>query len=155
MIDIADFLTPERVILDVKPCSKRQVLKELAGRAAKATDLDCQRIFDVLSERERLGTTGIGGGIAIPHAKLPELDHVVGLFCRLDVPTDFYSVDDQPVDLIFLILAPDAGGADHLKALARVARLLREEGVCLRLRRLDDPEAVYRLLVAKAESHAA
>ncbi|HET6518680.1 MAG TPA: PTS IIA-like nitrogen regulatory protein PtsN [Geminicoccaceae bacterium] len=155
MIDIADFLTPDRVVLDVKPCSKRQVLKQLAGRAAEATDLDCQRIFEVLSERERLGTTGIGGGIAIPHAKLPELDHLVGMFFRLDTPTDFDSVDDQPVDLIFLILAPDAGGADHLKALARVARLLREEGVCLRLRRLDDRDAVYRLLADKPESHAA
>jgi nitrogen PTS system EIIA component len=155
MIDISDFLTPERVVLDVQPWSKRQVLKELAGRVAKAADLDCQRIFEVLSERERLGTTGVGGGIAIPHAKLSELDHLIGLFVRLDTPVDFDAVDDQPVDLIFLILAPDVGGADHLKALARVARLLREEGVCLRLRRQEDPEAVYQLLVDKAESHAA
>ena len=155
MIDIADFLTPDRVILDLKPQSKRQVLKELAGHAAEATGLDAQRLCQMLSERERLGTTGVGGGIAIPHAKLSELDHLIGLFVRLDTPVDFDAVDDQPVDLIFLILAPDVGGADHLKALARVARLLREEGVCLRLRRQEDPEAVYQLLVDKAESHAA
>ena len=155
MTEIADFLTPERVVLDLKPGSKRQVLKELAGRAAAATGLDAQRLCQALSERERLGTTGIGGGIAIPHAKLHELDHMVGLFARLDQPVEFDAVDDRPVDLIFLLLAPDTGGAEHLKALARVARLMREDGVCLRLRRQEDSDAVYHLLVDKAESHAA
>jgi nitrogen PTS system EIIA component len=155
MIDIADFLSPDRVVLDLKPQSKRQVLKALAGRAAEATGLDPQRLCAVLTERERLGTTGVGGGIAIPHAKLPELDHLVGLFARLDEPVDFDAVDDQPVDLIFVLLAPDTAGAEHLKALARVARLLREEPTRLRLRRQQDTQGVYDLLVDKAESHAA
>ncbi len=155
MMDIADFLTPDRVILDLKPQSKRQVLKELAGHAAEATGLDAQRLCHALSERERLGTTGVGAGIAIPHAKLPELDHLIGLFVRLDKPVDFDAVDDQPVDLIFLLLAPDISGADHLKALARVARLLREEPMRLRLRRQQGSEEVYKLLVDKTESHAA
>lgn len=155
MIDIADFLTPDRVVLDLTPQSKRQALKELAGRVAERTGLDPQRLCALLSERERLGTTGVGGGIAIPHAKLPELDHLVGLFARLDKPVDFDAVDDQPVDLIFLLLAPDTAGADHLKALARVARLLREEPTRVRLRRQQDAQGVYDLLVDKTESHAA
>ena len=154
-MEISDFLTPDRVILDLKPGSKRQALKELAGRAAAVTGLDAQELREALSERERLGTTGIGGGIAIPHAKLPGLDHLVGLFARLDKPVDFDAVDDRPVDLIFLLLAPDNSAAEHLKALARVARLMREEGVCLRLRRQDDADAVYHLLADKPESHAA
>jgi PTS system nitrogen regulatory IIA component len=95
----------------------------LAKRAAELTGLHERAIFDVLLERERLGTTGVGNGIAIPHGKLPEIKELFGLFARLDEPVDFDAIDEQPVDLVFLLLAPEAAGADHLKALARVARL--------------------------------
>lgn len=142
-------------MLDLKAGSKCHVLKDLAHRAGDILGLDPKYLFDAVMERERLGSTGVGHGIAIPHAKLPELDHVVGLFARLHEPVDFESVDDQPVDLVFLLLAPDAGGSDHLKALARTARCLREPSLVRRLRGLDKPDEVYRLLTRKAETHAA
>ncbi|MBI3453494.1 MAG: PTS sugar transporter subunit IIA, partial [Rhodospirillales bacterium] len=104
---------------------------------------------------ERLGTTGVGGGIAIPHGKLPELKRLYGVFARLEKPVDFESIDEQPVDLIFLLLAPGAAGADHLKALARVSRLLRDRRACEKLRGSDKPEALYALLTEGAASHAA
>jgi PTS system nitrogen regulatory IIA component len=106
-------------------------------------------------ERERLGTTGIGHGIAIPHARMPELKRLVGLFARLDQPVDFEALDDQPSDLIFLLLAPDSADTDSLKALARISRLLRDPGLQRRLRQEKDRQAVYRILTQKPESHAA
>jgi PTS system nitrogen regulatory IIA component len=106
-------------------------------------------------DRERLGTTGIGHGIAIPHARLPELDRLVGLFARLEQPVDFESLDDQPSDLIFLLLAPDSADADSLKALARISRVLRDPALRQRLRQERDREAVYRMLTQKPECHAA
>jgi PTS system nitrogen regulatory IIA component len=108
-----------------------------------------------LLERERLGTTGVGNGIAIPHGKLPGLRQLYGLFARLETPIDFDAVDEQPVDLIFLLLAPEAAGADHLKALARVSRLLRDRAVCEKLRGADQADAMYALLTESAASHAA
>ena len=114
-----------------------------------------RQIFDVLLERERLGTTGVGNGIAIPHGKLPGLSRLYGLFARLEHPVDFDSIDEQPVDLIFLLLAPEAAGADHLKALARVSRLLRDRTICEKLRGADNPDALYALLTERAASHAA
>ncbi|MEE8445337.1 MAG: PTS sugar transporter subunit IIA, partial [Alphaproteobacteria bacterium] len=106
-------------------------------------------------ERERLGTTGVGNGIAIPHGKLPDLTRLYGLFARREKPGDFEAVDDRPVDLIFLLLAPEGAGADHLKALARVSRLLRDRTICEKLRGSDDPDALYSLLTESAASHAA
>ena len=105
-----------------------------------------RQIFDVILERERLGTTGVGGGIAIPHGRLPKLDHIYGIFARLEHPIDFESIDEQPVDLIFMLLAPEAAGADHLKALARVSRMLRDRATTEKLRGSDNPEALYALL---------
>ena len=106
-------------------------------------------------ERERLGTTGVGNGIAIPHGKLANLDKLYGLFARLEKPIDFQSIDEQPVDLIFLLLAPESAGADHLKALARVSRLLRDQTVCEKLRGTDQSEALYALLTEDAAHQAA
>jgi PTS system nitrogen regulatory IIA component len=106
-------------------------------------------------ERERLGTTGVGNGIAIPHGKLSTLDRLHGLFARLDHPIDFDAIDERPVDLIFLLLAPESAGADHLKALARVSRLLRDKTACEKLRGTEDQEALYALLVDTANSRAA
>jgi PTS system nitrogen regulatory IIA component len=109
----------------------------------------------VLVERERLGTTGVGQGIAIPHGRLA-IDKIAGVFARLDQPIAYEAVDDQPVDLVFMLLAPEGAGADHLKALARVSRLLRNQGVCEKLRAAKNPEAIYAILTANgAAAHAA
>jgi PTS system nitrogen regulatory IIA component len=156
MVEIDEILSPDGVVLDLRTChSKRQVLKELARHAAATVELDPQRLLEALLERERLGTTGIGHGIAIPHARMAELNRLVGLFARLDEPVDFEALDDQPSDLIFLLLAPDSADAESLKALARISRLLRDPNMQLRLRQEQDPQAVYRMLTQKPESHAA
>ena len=156
MVDIADIVSPDGIILDLRSCrSKRQVLKELSRQAGHLTGIDQQRLLDALLERERLGTTGIGHGIAMPHAKLDEINRVVGLFARLDQPVDFESLDDQPSDLIFLLLAPNSADTTSLKALARISRLLRDPGTRERLRQEPDRRTVYRMLTEKPECHAA
>lgn len=154
-MEISDLLTNENIYISLRATSKKQALQELARRAAVISGLDERKIFDVLLERERLGTTGVGKGIAIPHGKLAELERLHGLFARLDQPVDFDSVDDQPVDLIFLLLAPETAGADHLKALARVSRLLRDSAVCDKLRKSDDAKAIFSLLTENAGTQAA
>ncbi len=154
-MEIADLVSVDGVVADLKVSSKKQALQELSQRAAALTGLHERAIFDTLLERERLGTTGVGVGIAIPHGKLPELDRLHGLFARLAQPIDFEAIDEQPVDLIFLLLAPESAGADHLKALARVSRLLRDNTVCDKLRGSDTAEAIYALLTESATSHAA
>ena len=154
-MEIDELLTPDSVIPRLRATSKKQALQELSKRAAEVSGLSERQIFDVLLERERLGTTGVGNGIAIPHGKLPGLSRLYGLFARLEHPVDFDSIDEQPVDLIFLLLAPEAAGADHLKALARVSRLLRERTICEKLRGADNPDALYALLTERAASHAA
>ena len=141
-----DFLSQVSVVCNLKATSKKQILQELARRAAPHVHLPERVIFDSLLERERLGSTGIGRGIAIPHARLADLDAVHGIFVRLIRPVDFDSVDDQPVDLVFLLLAPQDAGADHLKALARVTRLMRNDGLCAKLRGCETDDAVYALV---------
>lgn len=156
MVEIADIITPDGIVLDLKACSsKRQVLKELAEHAATVVGIDPERLLEALQERERLGTTGIGHGIAIPHARMAELDRLFGVFARLDQPVDFEALDDQPSDLIFLLLAPDSADADSLKALARISKLLRDPTLRERLRQEPDRDTVYRMLTEKPESHAA
>ena len=145
-MNIADLLAPEAVVPALKAQSKKQLLQELSARAHVLTRLSERRIFETLVERERLGTTGVGNGIAIPHGKLPNLTRLYGLFARLEKPISFDSIDEQPVDLIFLLLAPESAGADHLKALARVSRLLRDKAVCEKLRGTDTAEGLYALL---------
>jgi nitrogen PTS system EIIA component len=142
-------------IADLRATAKKQVLQELAKRAASVTGESERMIFDVLLERERLGTTGVGNGIAIPHGKLPGLKRPYGVFARLEKPIDFEAIDEQPVDLIFMLLAPGSAGADHLKALARVSRLLRDRAVCEKLRGSDNADALYALLTETAATHAA
>ncbi len=154
-MDIVDLISPESVVPNLRATSKKQALQELARRAAELTGLHERAIFDVLLERERLGTTGVGNGIAIPHGKLANLPRLYGLFARLERPINFDSIDEQPVDLIFLLLAPESAGADHLKALARVSRLLRDKGVCEKLRGTDTAEGLYALLTESPASRAA
>jgi PTS system nitrogen regulatory IIA component len=154
-MDIGHLLAPDRVIPHLKVGAKKQALQELAKRAAQFIGLHERAIFDVLMEREKLGTTGVGHGIAIPHGKLPGLDRLYGLFARLDAPIPFDAIDEQPVDLIFLLLAPDNAGADHLKALARVSRLLRDRAFCDKLRGSANADALYALLTDAPATHAA
>jgi len=154
-MNISDLLTPDRVIARLKASAKKQALQELARRAATFTGVHERQILEVLLEREKLGTTGVGHGIAIPHGKLNSLDRLYGMFARLDAPIDFDAIDEQPVDLIFLLLAPESAGADHLKALARVSRLLRDKSVCEKLRGTEESEAIYALLTESRETRAA
>jgi len=150
-----DLITPQAILANLKAGSKKQALQDMARRAAELTGQHERAVFDVLLERERLGTTGVGHGIAIPHGKLPGLERVHGVFARLERPIDFDAIDEQPVDLIFLLLAPEHAGADHLKALARVSRLLRDQGMCEKLRGSDNADAIYALLTQQESSHAA
>ena len=143
---ITDLVAPEAILPALKVNSKKQALQELAARAASLTGQNERAVFEVLLQREKLGTTAVGYGVAIPHGKLPKLEKLFGLFARLERPIDFESLDGQPVDLIFLLLAPEGAGADHLKALARVARLLRESEVVTRLRETRDADALYAVL---------
>ena len=154
-MDISDLILPESVVANLRVTSKKQALQELAKKAADLTGQPERALFEVLMERERLGTTGVGHGIGIPHGKLPELDRLYGLFARLESPIDFDAIDEQPVDLIFVLLAPETAGADHLKALARVSRLFRDRAVCEKLRGTDSAEAIYALLTQSQASHAA
>jgi nitrogen PTS system EIIA component len=155
VMEISDLIEPRAVMASVRAANKKQALQEIARRASEITGEPERAIFDVLIERERLGTTGVGSGIAIPHGKLAALKRLYGVFARLETAIDFESIDGQPVDLVFLLLAPAGAGADHLKALARVSRLLRDRAVCEKLRGSDSAEALYALLTEGAASHAA
>jgi PTS system nitrogen regulatory IIA component len=145
-----DLLAARAVLPVLKAKNKKQVLQEISARAAELCDANEREIFETLLQRERLGSTGIGHGVAIPHGKLAKLDHIVGLFARLEKPVDFESLDGRPVDLIFLLLAPEGAGADHLKALARIARLLRNEKTAEELRVARDEAALRSLLTSPA-----
>jgi len=145
-MELADILSEESVIVCSGLKTKSEVLRQLAERAAKVTSGDAGQIFEALSDREALGSTGLGNGIAIPHGKLANLAGVTAVFARLDAPIDFEAVDDQPVDLMMMLLAPVGAGADHLKALARVARLLRNERTVDALRRAGSAGELYAIL---------
>lgn len=153
-MQIIDLLGHESIIADLKVSSKKQVLHDLSSRAAGVSHLQERIIFDVLLERERLGTTGVGSGVAIPHGRFPELKQLYGLFAKLEKPVNFESVDEQPVDLIFLLLAPESAGADHLKALARVSCMLRDKDFCEKLRGISDPEAMYALFAENDSTYS-
>ena len=150
-----EFLRPEAVAPALRANRKKQVLQEISAHAARLTGLGEREVFETLLQRERLGSTGIGDGIAIPHGKLPHLDRLFGLMARLEKPIDFDAVDGEPVDIVFLLLAPAGAGADHLKALARVARVLREPGICERIRTARDANALYAVLSGAAAPRAA
>lgn len=154
-MDLSDLLQPAAVLPALRASSKKQILQALAEKAAALTGIAEREIFDTLLQRERLGSTGVGNGIAIPHGKLPAVKHIVGVFARLDTPVDFEAIDDQPVDIVFLLLAPENAGADHLKALSRIARLLRDPDMVAKLRATRDAQAIYAFLTTRPESHAA
>jgi PTS system nitrogen regulatory IIA component len=152
---LLDFLSPEAVVPSLRVNGKKQVLQELSAHAAKLTGLDERAVFEALLQRERLGSTGIGEGLAIPHGKLPGLERLFGLVARLEKPIDFEALDGQPVDVLFLLLAPEGAGADHLKALARAARVLRQPGVIERIRAARDAAALYAVLTDAPTPRAA
>ena len=154
-MEITDLITPDSVIPTLRASSKKQALQDLAKKAAEITGEHERAVFEVLMERERLGTTGVGNGIAIPHGKIASLGRLYGVFARIEEPVDFQAIDDQPVDLVFLLLAPEDAGADHLKALARVSRLLRDAATCEKLRGTDNGDALYALLTESTEHRAA
>jgi PTS system nitrogen regulatory IIA component len=143
---MTDLVAPDAIVPALKVISKKQALQELSARAAALTGQNERAIFEVLLQREKLGTTAVGYGVAIPHGKLPKLDKMFGLFARLERPIEFDAMDRQPVDLILLLLAPEGAGADHLKALARGARLLRDQDTAKKLRAARDAQAIYAVL---------
>jgi len=149
-----DLVSPNAIIPAMKVNGKKQALQEIAAKAASLTGQNEKAILEILLQREKLGSTGVGNGVAIPHGKLPKLGNVFGLFARLERPVDFEALDGQPVDLIFLLLAPEGAGADHLKALARVARLLRDPEVARKLRASNGAEAIYAVLAMPSASAA-
>ena len=154
-MDLSDILQAEDVLPALQAGSKRQVLQALAAHAADMTGLDERAIFDVLMQRERLGSTGLGGGIAIPHGRFAGIERVMGIFARLASPVDFDALDHQPVDIVFMLMAPESAGADHLKALARVSRVLRDKALVEKLRATREPNALYALLTSAQSSRAA
>jgi len=154
-MELTDLLSEESVVVCTGLKTKREVLEKLAQQAAGLTGQDAGEVFEAISDREALGSTGLGNGIAIPHGKFSGLRGVTAVFARLDPPVDFDAVDDQPVDLVMLLLAPLGAGADHLKALARVARILRTESVVDQLRRSTDPKTLYATLTQPVEAHQA
>jgi nitrogen PTS system EIIA component len=152
---LTELITPEAVVPSLKVNTKKHALQELSDRAGLISGLAAREIFDALLQRERLGSTGIGEGIAIPHGKLAKAEAIFGIFARLARPIDFHSLDGAPVDLICLLIAPETAGADHLKALARMARLLRDAKITAKLRAARDVSALYAVLTGETASHAA
>ena len=145
-MQLSDLIAPDAVLCDVRANSKKQFLQTIAEHAAPGVGVTVRSIFDTLSQRERLGSTGIGNGVAIPHGKLADIEGIHAYFMRLAKPLPFEAMDDEPVDLVFLLLAPEESGADHLKALARVARVMREPQMLDLLRAAPDARAVHALL---------
>jgi len=154
-MDLSDLVEVSAIMPTLKANSKKQLLQLLAEKAAAVTGLPERVVFDTILQRERLGSTGVGNGIAIPHGKLGGVTKIFGVFARLEQPVDFDALDDQPVDLVFLLLAPEGAGADHLKALSRIARVLRDADTVAKIRATREPDAIYALLAQTPASHAA
>jgi PTS system nitrogen regulatory IIA component len=156
-MQLSDIIDMKAILPGLKVVNKRQLLQELAHQAAKRTKLDSRVIFETLLQRERLLSTGLGQGTAIPHGKFNGLERVHGFFARLVTPIEFESVDDQPVDLVFLLLSPENSGGDHLTALARMSRVFRDAATVQKLRGTDDAAGIYAILTEPAATtpHAA
>lgn len=134
------------IYVGIHPVNKRQLLQELSEKASEFVNIDSRTIFDALLERENLGSTGFGNGTAVPHARIDKLKDICAFFAKLDKPIDFDSVDGKPVDLIFLLLSPEGNGADHLTALARISRTLKNEEVRNKIRKEDKFEKIFSIL---------
>jgi PTS system nitrogen regulatory IIA component len=154
-MELSQILGVDAVRAPLKATSKKRLLQDLADMAEQVHRLPADKAYKALTDREALGPTGVGRGVAIPHARFAEVREVMGLFVRLEKPVDFESIDRQPVDLVFALFAPEAAGAEHLKALARVSRTLRSEAVCAKLRSTFDPSALYAILTESKGEQAA
>lgn len=154
-MEICNFLAPTSVFINVKAKSKKQVLQFLSDEAAKITQIDQRVIFDGLLERERLGSTGVGKGIAIPHAKFANLNEILGIFVKLDSQIEFDSIDDKPVDLVFLLMVPENAGADHLTALARISRFMRNEANIAGIHGAENIDSLHTMLTQNKNANAA
>jgi len=154
-MDLSDLIDPSAILPALRANSKKQALQLVAEKAAQVTGLPERELFDTILQRERLGSTGIGNGIAIPHGKLTGISRITGVFARLEMPVDFEALDDQPVDLVFLLVAPESAGADHLKALSRIARLMRDHETVAKIRGTRDASAIHALLSQSPASNAA
>lgn len=154
-MDLNDLIEVPAIMPTLKANSKKQLLQLLSEKASAITGIPEREIFDTILQRERLGSTGVGNGIAIPHGKLAGVRRITGVFARLDQPVDFEALDDQPVDLVFLLLAPEGAGADHLKALSRIARVLRDADTVAKIRGTKDAAAIHAFLASTPASHAA
>jgi PTS system nitrogen regulatory IIA component len=155
MNDLADLLSADSIDDNLGTTTKKQLFQHLAAVAARRVGIPAKEILTCLNDRERLGSTGFGGGIAIPHGKLDGLGTIFGYFARLQTPIDFHSVDGLPVDLVFLLLSPSDAGADHLKALASVSRALRDRQMLAKLRGARSRDAIYAVLAGSERQHAA
>ncbi|MBV9841666.1 MAG: PTS sugar transporter subunit IIA [Sphingomonadaceae bacterium] len=155
MEDFSDILSPAGIVAGLAVASKKQLFQQLGTLAANAAGVDAKLVVERLGERERLGSTGFGGGIAIPHGKIEGLDHVVGLFANLAAPIDFAAIDALPIDLVFVLLSPPEAGVDHLKALARVSRRMRDREFVAKLRGAGSPDALYALFASGESRDAA
>ena len=152
-MDSLDYLiNRDRIVATARWNSRKQVLQEMSGILAEATGLDQQALLEGVMERERLGSTGVGEGVAIPHVRSPIAEAPMGVFARLAEPVDFNAIDDRPCDLIFMLLTPEDAGADHLRALSRVARLFRQESVRSAIRKNPSGEAIYAVLCPNDEA---
>jgi PTS system nitrogen regulatory IIA component len=145
-MNIANVLTNENIFLGLKSGSKREFLQDLAQHAAAVTGIDALTLFDSIMERENLGSTGFGGGTALPHGRFQGLDKVYAFFAKPSYPLDFDSIDNKPVDLVFLLMSPEGNGADHLTALAMLSRLLKDENITDKLRQMANVTEIYALL---------
>ncbi len=154
-MELSELINSDSIVSTLKVGSKKQALQELAQVAEGITGISSRDIFATVLQRERLGSTGVGQGIAIPHGKLEGLDRLFAIFARLETPIGFDAMDDQPVDLIFMLLAPESAGADHLKALARISRTLRDPSITRKLRDSTSKAEIYSILTQPATSHAA
>ena len=153
-MDLSDLIEPDRVIFAARAGSKQQLLQDLATRAATLLNLDAQAIFNSLQAREELGSTGLGNGFALPHARIEGLGRLFGMFARLNRPVHFDSIDGKPVDLVFLLLIPATAGSEHLGALAAVSRQLRDQDFAAKLRKAQSAAALCKLLCEPRESEA-
>jgi nitrogen PTS system EIIA component len=147
-MELGDLVTRDSVFASLPASNKKQALQELAARASALTKLDQREIFDALQQRESLGSTGFGRGVAIPHVRLRNLTHTICLFARLESAVDFDALDGELVDLVFLLLSPEHASGDHLKTLARISRLVREPDTIERLRSAPDSDAIHAILGA-------
>lgn len=154
-MEFSNLLKPEAIRILSSVSSKKRLLHDLAGIAETCYRTDYSNAVEALIERESLGPTGVGGGIALPHARLENLDHVVGAFILLESPIDFEAIDKQPVDVVFSLFAPKSAGVEHLKALALVSRTLREQSTIAKLRSNPDPTTIYAILTEPAKVQAA